>query len=93
MERMTHSHYNEDDLVYVDPDSKTVIGPVAWDRHGNVKPLPYKKKEGEKDKRKYYPCGTYRSMKNAFRLGGKPVKNDEGGTLDDILPKVLHDDL
>lgn len=87
--------YGDDALVYVDPETKTVLGPLEYGKNGNPKSLPYKKEEasGERSWRKYYPWGTYRSMKRAFRLEGKVREEESGGTLDEVLPKLLNDSL
>jgi len=90
-----HSSYGDDALVYVDPETKTVLGPLEFEKNGNPKSLPYKAVEasGERSWRKMYPWGTYRSMKRAFRLEGKVREEDSGATLDDVLPKLLNDTL
>jgi len=88
---MSDSTYSDDDLVYVDPDSRTVVGKVEWNEQGSPKSMPYVKKEGEKSWRKFYPWGTYRSMKGAFRINGKRVEEESESTLDSVLPKFLKD--
>ncbi len=89
--------YRDDDLVYVDPDSKTVVGPVEWSKAGNPKskaaapsePAGKDKEERRRASRKYYPWGTYRSMKRAFKLEGKQKKTDPNATLDEVMVKAL----
>lgn len=90
--------YNDDDLVYVDPDEKKVIGLVEWDKMGNPKSLPVPQTEetaGDPHKRKrrrrnHFPWGTYRSMKKIYRLEGKEIDKKEGGkTLDEVLTQPL----
>jgi hypothetical protein len=103
--------YRDDEIVYVDPDTRLVVGRLEWSRSGNPKSMPYKAPEPEpeapKEKpkegavkgkperrrgsgRKNYPYGTYKSMKNAFRLEGKQKKGDPTGvTLDDVIEKAL----
>lgn len=94
--------YKDDDLVYVDPDTKSVVGPVEWSRNGNPKQMPVPAREeapAEKGKgerrrgsgRKFYPWGTYRSMKRVYRLEGKPAKNEPSGSLDEVIEKALKD--
>jgi len=39
--------YKDDDLVYVDPDTRTVVGRVEWNKAGNPKSLPMKIVEEE----------------------------------------------
>jgi hypothetical protein len=87
--------YGDDDLVYVDPETKTVVGKLEYGKNELPKSLPYKKEEtsGERSWRKFYPWGTYRSMKRTFRLEGKVREEESGDTLDDVLPKLLNDTL
>ncbi len=88
--------WNPDDLVYVDPDTSTVVGRVEWSPNGNPKPLPYVAKEvpdakGEKRRswRKFYPWGSYRSMKNVFKVDGKPRKKEPTKTLEEVIEVAL----
>ena len=90
--------YKDDDLVYVDPELRTVIGPLEWSRSGNPKSMPVPQEEvKDKDKKerrrrtskRYYPWGTYRSMKRVFQLEGKLKKNDQGIPFDTALEKAL----
>lgn len=100
--------YNDDDLVYVDPDAKTVVGMVEWTATGKPKALirkadaeipadasPGEKPKGRGPKRpqrtRYYPWGTYRSMKNVYKLEGKQPRSDTQATLDDVLEKALQE--
>ena len=87
--------YGDDELVYIDPDTKTVVGKLEYGKNDLPKSLPYTKEEssGERSWRKFYPWGTYRSMKRAFRLEGKVREEERGDTLDDVLPKLLNDTL
>lgn len=87
--------YSDTDLVYVDPDTKTVIGPLEWNRNGNPKVKPFVHPPMDKDGkparrsgRKNYPWGTYKSMKGAFKLEGKK-RHEANKTLDEILVKAL----
>ena len=83
---------NDDDVVYVDPDTKTVIGKVEYGSDGKPISLKYDKKgDGVQSWRKFYPWGTYRSMKRTFRLEGKRAEEDEEGKFDDALSKLLND--
>ncbi len=90
--------YRNDELVYVDPDAKTVVGRVEWSKTGNPKsmlvpknpePTAKDKDDGRKRWRKNYPFGTYKSMKNAFKLEGKQKKGENTRTLEEILPIAL----
>ncbi len=86
--------YKDDDLVYVDPDSKTVVGPVEWSRSGNPKPLLIPPSEEEKKgrgprRKRYYPWGTYKSMKKVYQLEGKPKKVEGNMPLEDAIQHAL----
>ena len=87
------TQYNDDDLVYVDPDSRTVVGKVEWEKEDKPKSLAYRPKEGEKSWRTFFPWGTYRSMKGAFRIDGKRIEEESAESLDQVLPKMLRDEL
>ena len=94
----TNGQYNDDDLVYVDPETKTVVGPLQYDANGNPQSLPYQKVDGEGKEskqwwRKHYPFGTYRSMKRIYRIEGKQAEKWGGGVLEEILPQALGDTL
>jgi hypothetical protein len=103
--------YKEDDLVYVDPDTRTVVGLVQWLPDGHPKALarptiamdkddddeePAAKKPDGKRPRvrraprvRYYPWGTYRSMKRVYKLEGKQPREESPYTLDDVIEKAL----
>ena len=49
------SDYTDEDLVYVDPDTRTVVGPVEWTKDGKPKPLLMEKKEEKPEERKKEP--------------------------------------
>jgi hypothetical protein len=104
--------YKDDDLVYVDPGSRTVVGIVEWNVNGRPKPLQMKEEaptdvpseEGTPqptDKRKlmikrprrirYYPWGTYRSMKNVYKIEGKQPRQESTHTLDQVIEKALQE--
>lgn len=92
--------YNDDDLVYVDPDEKKVIGLVEWTKEGNPKSYAVPQNEEATDdlhkrkrrRRNYYPWGTYRSMKRIYHLEGKESDKKEGGkTLEDVLTRPLEE--
>ncbi len=92
--------YKDDDLVYVDPETRTVVGHVEWSKTGE-KPLSKlyvapkvpdaKGKEPSKRSfwRKVYPWGTYRSMKRIFKVEGKIKDAEPNKTLEEVLPKAL----
>ncbi len=95
--------YKDDDLVYVDPETRTVVGKVEWNRNEKPKSRQYvppasdpadaaaqgKKGRGGGWHRKYYPWGTYRSMKRIYKLEGKMKDPEPNRTLDEVLPKAL----
>ncbi|MBI1813190.1 hypothetical protein HY285_03950 [Candidatus Peregrinibacteria bacterium] len=88
--------YRDEELVYADPESRTVVGPVEWSKSGNPKSRPIPKQAessvpGEKKRswRTYFPWGTYRSMKRFFRFEGKQKKVDPDKTLDQVIQKAL----
>lgn len=96
--------YNEDDLVYVDPDARVVVGKVEWNAAGKAKSLPMKtevaeeeaEEKGGKEKRRvrrqrFYPWGTYRSMKRIYKLEGKQPKFESQKTLDEVIEKALNE--
>ncbi len=100
--------YKDDELVYVDPDARTVVGRVEWHKNGNPKSMPVKediapaapvaasatdkkpkKEERRRSNRKFYPWGTYKSMKNIYRLEGKQKKTEPNKTLDQVIDIAL----
>jgi hypothetical protein len=83
--------YNDDDLVYVDPETKTVVGKVEW--KGDT-PLSCHRKDdpSNKRRRRTYPWGTYRSMRHIFLEKRKfDVEGEGKSTLDDIFKKPLEE--
>lgn len=91
--------YKDDDLVYVDPETRTVVGLVQWSNAGKPKALPMKMEEEEEEeadgkrhrkrRQRYYPWGTYRSMKRVYKIEGKIIGEDNRKTLDEVLEKAL----
>ena len=89
--------YSDDALVYVDPDAKKVVGLLEWNAKGNPKPLKIPEPTEEELKKgarrrmgdRFYPWGTYRSLKRVYQLDGKQKRIEGGKTLDEILPKAL----
>ncbi|MFA6038974.1 MAG: hypothetical protein WCV62_03550 [Candidatus Peribacteraceae bacterium] len=85
--------YKDEDLVYVDPDTRTVVGLLEWSRAGNPKPklMPEgeteQKRKGPRRKR-YYPWGTYKSMKRVYQLEGKLKKTEGNMPLDDAMQRA-----
>jgi hypothetical protein len=91
----TGTAYTDDDLVYVDPDTNTVVGRVEWNKNGNPKSMPFQQPAtGEANERrsrfrKFYPFGTMRSMKRVYHVEGKRKKEQPTSTLDQIMEKAL----
>lgn len=96
--------WKDDDLVYVDPDTKTVVGRVEFDKNDKPKSLAYKpltpvakpgvkaeKSEKRSYFRKLYPFGTYKSMKKIFKVEGKIKEAEPNKTLEEVLPKALNE--
>lgn len=94
--------YKDDDLVYVDPETKTVVGIVEFGMNENpkskayVQPPPKETVAGAKPERrsfwrKVYPFGTYRSMKRIYKVEGKIKDPEPNKTLDEVLPKALNE--
>lgn len=87
--------YSDDDLVYVDPDTREVVKKVEWDAKDNPQSLAYKKeaKEGERVRRRrnFFPWGTYRSMKHIYRLEGKKEEESPKKTLKEVFEKPLEE--
>jgi len=91
--------YKDDDLVYVDPETKTVVGIVEFGKNENPKSKVYKPAPQTKDKegksrnfyRKVYPFGTYKSMKRIYKVEGKIKDPEPNKTLEEVLPKALNE--
>lgn len=110
---ITEQAYKDEDLVYVDPESRTVVGRVEFDEKERPKPLAMKKPETaeaddeeeqpqpqakgkgrekgrvRKPRVRYYPWGTYRSMKKIYKIEGKQHNEPPTATLDEIMEKAL----
>jgi len=78
----------DDTLVYVDPDTRTVIGPVEWEGD-EPKKLPRKQTEdtAKKMKRMYYPYCTVRTATRF--LWKKRSQEDRKLSLEDALQKAV----
>lgn len=108
--------YRDDDLVYVDPDTRAVVGRVEWSNAGKPKSLAMtrpepedpseesipepmagkgrtsdKRREKRKPRVRYYPWGTYRSMKRVYKIEGKVIKEESNKTLDEVIEKALNE--
>lgn len=103
--------YNDDDLVYVDPQKRAVIGIVEWSKEGNPIKLemessdkleqePEEEEGKEKGKgtrrpsrkiKRYYPWGTYKSMKKLYRIEGKEKEVESYKTLDTAIDLAVNE--
>jgi|GEM_PF-374693 len=123
--------YNDDDLVYVDPDAKAVVGKVEFKENGlpipkempskfaepaDDEPEPAAESPAEgtakpevaapakpglkgkvdrrpprKPRKRYYPWGTYKTMKKIYKLEGKVFDAERTLTLDDVMEKALQE--
>lgn len=108
--------YKDEDLVYVDPDKRTVVGLVEFNKAGNPKSLAMKMEEVDDDeeevaapkadaaakpdakgrvrrprirRQRFYPWGTYRSMKKIYKIEGKQRAEASQKTLDEVMEKAL----
>jgi len=93
---MSDEQYIDDDLVYVDPSKRAVMGKVEWGKNGDPKKLEKKFEEkddseeptkGRKRRRmkQYFPWGTYRTMKKLFRIEGKEREIENYKPLDEAM--------
>ena len=79
--------------MYVDPETRSVRSVVTWDKDGNPESIAYKSSTGKDRWRKFFPWGSYRSMRNTFRLEGKRREKDGDLSLDEALPMFMEDRL
>lgn len=98
------SEFSDADLVYVDPKLRKVVGKVEWDKHGNAmkremvfvekdqennKGEADSKRKGRKPKKRYYPWGSYKTMKKIYRIEGKEKEGDQNRPFEEVLQKAL----
>lgn len=111
--------YADDDLVYVDPDAKAVVGRVEFNEKGLAKPLAMPSRVSDvpeddtetkpepaakpgakptrdrrpprKPRTRYYPWGTYKTMKKIYKIEGKVFEAERTLTLDDVMEKALQE--
>ncbi|MBM3227681.1 hypothetical protein FJZ27_02340 [Candidatus Peribacteria bacterium] len=88
--------YQDDDLVYVDPDHRAVIGKVEFLKSGNAKPLqmpegeaPVQREGGRsfKPRKRFYPWGTYRSMRKLYKIDGGLREEERRLSLDEAMQR------
>lgn len=81
--------YDDSALVYVDPDSRTIIGRVEWENDEPKKLTREQTGDRAKNiKRMYYPYCTVRSAKH-FLWKKRPLQEDRKLSLDDALQKAV----
>ena len=82
---MSDSPFKDEDFVYVNPDKKLAVGLVEWTKDGNAKALewPFEPRPGDEGKpprkstkKRYYPWGSYGTMKKLYKLEGKVKDKD-----------------
>lgn len=94
---MIDSSYNDDDLVYADPEKRVIVGKVEFGKNGNAKPLQMPEverppREGDdrrrgKPRKRFYPWGTYKTMRKLYKIDGGVVEADRRITLDEAMEK------
>lgn len=92
----TKDTYDDNDLVYVDPEKRIVLGLVQWNTNGKPKPLPVPELPSDgsaastrKSRNTFYPWGTYRSMKHVWKLEGKVLDSRPMITLEKAIELAL----
>ncbi len=97
--------YADGDFVYVHPDERRVVGRVEWTKTGNAKPLAMPQDEvvveeeqkptkgkgrgAPRRRKRYFPWGTYKSMKAIYKLEGKAKRDEPRRTLDEAIEKAV----
>lgn len=91
--------WNDQDFVYFDPETKTVIKQVEWSNAGNIKPLQKPERPvapGEQERRwhrkkEYYIWGSYGSLKRIYNLEGKQKNEEKTQTLDQAIERAMQE--
>lgn len=86
------------DYVYVDPNSRKVVGRVTWSQSGRAKPLlmpddeeqPQKAKMSvhRRKRKRMYPWCTYRTAKRVYHVEGKQKGEEQPMALDEAMKKA-----
>lgn len=94
---MSDALYQDNELVYADPEKRVIVGKVEFGKNGNAKPLQMPEvirppKEGDerrrgKPRKRFYPWGTYRTMRKLYKIDGGVVEADRQITLDLAMEK------
>ena len=71
-EPLPASGYRDDDLVYVDPENRTVVGRVEWSNSGKPKSLPMKEEVEEEEEPK--DAKDVKDQKGAKGRRGRPMR-------------------
>lgn len=86
--------YRDDQLVYIDCETRTIIGPVEWEREDLPKSLRQepqdpqgKPRERGKRQRTFHPFCTYRAAKHI--LWKKTLAETERSSLEEGLRSAL----
>ncbi|OGJ53970.1 hypothetical protein A3D11_04425 [Candidatus Peribacteria bacterium RIFCSPHIGHO2_02_FULL_49_16] len=93
---MTEKENNlpDHELVYVDPEQKTIVGPIEWGRNGKLKSFPIPKKEtGEETRvrrRKFFPICTVKAAKRIWKISGT-IAPRPPMPFDDAMAKALQE--
>jgi len=93
------------DFIYVDPESRTVVGPVQWTQEGvpvsQKRQIPEDRvpvqtpdrKERRRPRERNYPWGTLKSMHNIFKLKdlSREKETERYIPLDEAITKLMVD--
>jgi|SRR3989338_4921116 len=92
---MADNSYKDGDLVYVDPEKKAVIKPVEWGVDGTPKKLEVPSVDEaapgnirRKKTKRFYPWGTYKTMKKVYGLEGKEKETVKNSDFDTAIQKA-----
>lgn len=99
------TQYQDGDFVYVDPDKRVVIGKVEWVKEGVPKRIEWEvessepkkensgaeKRKPRKKKKRYYPWGTYHTIKKLYKIEGREAQQKEERyiPLEDAIVKLM----
>jgi len=72
--------FRDDDLVYVDPDTRTVVGVVEWTKSGEPKPRLRPTDEIESDEEPAHDPASKKGSKPTFKRRKKREKYYPWGT-------------
>ena len=92
--------FSDDDLVYVDPQKKMVIGPIEFTKKGTVEKKEMlvevestdaseKPKRRRSPKKRYYPWCSYKTAKKIYRVEGKYIEPDNHKPFEEVLSLAL----